>query len=981
MKRDCARLLGVILLVALSIAGQAWAGNPPPDPILRLETGEHGAVVTRLSVGDGGRMLATASLDKTIRLWRLPGGEPVATLRVPLGTGLEGALYGVALSPDGKTVLATGYTGASWDDSFSLYVFDVNTRSIRTRLAKLPAIVNHVAFSPDGRVFAAAFGNGNGVAAWESNTGRLVFEDHQYGGGVPHLAFDHDGRLATVCDNGVVRLYSRDFHPLATTAGISGGRPHSVAFSRDGRQIAIGYEDVGVVDVLSGTDLHLVRTLRGEGLDGGNFAAVAWDVDPQGRSQVVAGGLARDSRGRMVLRRWPAGNSPPTDVAVARDAIMDLLPSEDGILFASAAPSWGRISGDRLNLEHAAGIADFRDAPLGRFALSRDGLVVEFGLRQGGETPVRFDLRDLSLNPTPQPDVALSPPATAIQSIRIDGWKNSYDPAINGRRLTLLPHEIMRASAVVPNQNRIIAGTNQRLVEYDGDGAEIARVQTSAEVWAVVPSGDGRVVVAALGDGTLRWFSLTQGRELQPLASLFPYADGRKWLAWTHEGFFAHSRGDEAGMAGYAMNRGKRIAPEWFDFSRLYQLYYAPELLLGKVRGTGEADIARRVAETGSMVMALSSHPPPQIGALEYCPLDTGAQAAPCQTAVSPVVLPPGVTRARLQVTVTDRQGGIGDVDLFVNGRLAGSWLPQGSSARQVTLAKDVTFTASSNTVHVRAYDKANALNLSTTPIEFRTVAAAGKDRPEPEAPPRLLIMAVSIDKYPPPKDLDFPVKDTREVVEALLRNKPPVYQQVSVVANLYDEYATRANVLSAFGQLASAAQSGDSVVIYLSGHGVVDTDAPAHPYYFYVVDSDLYKLPQTALSQGDLKRALGAIPARNVMLFLDTCNSGNLSFSTLDKVHEDFGRSFDILGATSAGQAEIDSYKGINGPFAYAVKEGLNSAGKAQRDALTQVELAQYVISRVPQLVQEEQAGLVQNAVFEHPRGPEATFDIAAKN
>ncbi|WP_030925155.1 WD40 repeat domain-containing protein [Streptosporangium amethystogenes] len=58
-----------------------------------------------------GKLLATGSIDKSVKLWDVAGRNTVATL-----TGHTDWVYSVAFSPDGKT-LATG----SLDDSVKLW--------------------------------------------------------------------------------------------------------------------------------------------------------------------------------------------------------------------------------------------------------------------------------------------------------------------------------------------------------------------------------------------------------------------------------------------------------------------------------------------------------------------------------------------------------------------------------------------------------------------------------------------------------------------------------------------------------------------------------------------------------------------------------------------------------------------------------------------------------------------------------------------
>nr|VFJ52061.1 MAG: WD40 repeat [Candidatus Kentron sp. FM]VFJ62996.1 MAG: WD40 repeat [Candidatus Kentron sp. FM]VFK14335.1 MAG: WD40 repeat [Candidatus Kentron sp. FM] len=82
-----------------------------PEPIAVIEDA-HGAHVIRQSYSPDGRLLATASLDHTAKLWRMettPGG-PSLTPRHTFD-GHSASVHAVAFSPDGRTLATAGYDG------------------------------------------------------------------------------------------------------------------------------------------------------------------------------------------------------------------------------------------------------------------------------------------------------------------------------------------------------------------------------------------------------------------------------------------------------------------------------------------------------------------------------------------------------------------------------------------------------------------------------------------------------------------------------------------------------------------------------------------------------------------------------------------------------------------------------------------------------------------------------------------------------
>ncbi len=63
---------------------------PDQRPFLRIEIGMHTAVIKGIGVDAACQLLATASDDKTVRLWSLPEGKLQRVVRLPIGEGEAG---------------------------------------------------------------------------------------------------------------------------------------------------------------------------------------------------------------------------------------------------------------------------------------------------------------------------------------------------------------------------------------------------------------------------------------------------------------------------------------------------------------------------------------------------------------------------------------------------------------------------------------------------------------------------------------------------------------------------------------------------------------------------------------------------------------------------------------------------------------------------------------------------------------------------
>jgi hypothetical protein len=88
--------------------------------------------------------------------------------------------------------------------------------------------------------------------------------------------------------------------------------------------------------------------------------------------------------------------------------------------------------------------------------------------------------------------------------------------------LLLQPYERSRSLAVHPNRDRFVLGVDWSLRAFDAKGTQLWRRDVPDTVWGVNITGDGRLVVAAYRDGTIRWHRMTDGVELlafMPLAN------------------------------------------------------------------------------------------------------------------------------------------------------------------------------------------------------------------------------------------------------------------------------------------------------------------------------------------------------------------------------------------------------------------------------------------------------------------------------
>jgi WD40 repeat protein len=517
--------------------------------VLVIDPGQHTAPIQRADVDRETNIAVTGSLDRTVRVWSLADGHLIRTIRVPQGPRKIGRIYAVAVDPDGKVIAAGGWT-APREQLENIYLFDLTikgemagdaaTGAMLNRIGDLPDAVCHLAFSHDGRRLAAALSGTNGIRIYSRDRGwEEVARDSEYAGDSFGAEFAPDGRLATTSFDGRLRLYDPE-GSLETSVDAGNARPYSVAFDREGARIAVGFEDSTEVRLFDGKTLApLAEQPDVAGIERGNLFQVTWSAD--GRT-LYAGGRYReeiDGTWTVPAMAWPNRGAGVRGVLPAgSNTIMSLRALPDGDLLVAGADPWlGRLGPDGTPRWDPVVPVQMDPRRQREFLVSEDGMVVDFPYRYDGGQSARFDVAALKLTLDPADEDRLLPPDQ--QAIDID-WEGTDAPTLAGSPLLLDAHERSRSLAIQPDASRFVLGTDWFLRGFDSDRTALWRKRAPAEAWAVNISSDARLVIAAYGDGTIRWHRMEDGQEI---LALFPLMDGKNWVAWTPEGFYTATSG------------------------------------------------------------------------------------------------------------------------------------------------------------------------------------------------------------------------------------------------------------------------------------------------------------------------------------------------------------------------------------------------------------------------------------------------------
>jgi WD40 repeat protein len=173
------------------------------DTSTGLETASCGGFVTAapvyfVSPSPSGKWLVWIA-RATIQLNRLPGCEQTARI------GHQDFITAYAFSP-GDAILAVS-AGGELDGAFQplLYIYDPATGSQKNVISLRESPAMGVSFTPDSSIIASA---GSGLSLWDVDTGREVINlaapDQRY----TAAAFSPDGRLFAAADEASLHIYA-----------------------------------------------------------------------------------------------------------------------------------------------------------------------------------------------------------------------------------------------------------------------------------------------------------------------------------------------------------------------------------------------------------------------------------------------------------------------------------------------------------------------------------------------------------------------------------------------------------------------------------------------------------------------------------------------------------------------------------------------------------------------------------------------------
>jgi WD40 repeat protein/serine/threonine protein kinase len=542
----------------------------------RYLRGHHASVWT-VAVSPDGRLCASGSADRTVKLWDLATGRLRASLE-----GHTGTINAVAFSPDGRRLASA----AGRDNRGEWKLWDVATGKQQAGHSTSGAEVLSVAFSPDGRTLAVGEGGDagtGGVRLWDLATGRsrLVLQEPRH---VTAVRFSPNGKLlAAACQQ---QRLDKSWYTVVLLDAATGRETNillkqqrdivGLAFAPHGRTLALGGRDetVRLWDVADGKELATFRT------EGQHVEALAFS--PDGQTLAVA---AHPPKGDSVLWLWDTGTRTLRGKPFPMSCYVNALAfAPDGNTLALACGDhlvrlWSPARGqESVALRgHPAEAWAVAFAPDSRtLASASDDHTVKLWdpageqeratlrghkslvsclafapkapkgtlLASGGyDAKVKlWDLATGQLQATLEGHtkalrgVAFSPDGKTLASAGRDRVVKLWNVTTAREQATLSGHaNLVRSVAFSPDGKALASASHDSTVRlWDvATGQQRVQMQDTNEVWSVAFSPDGTLLAAGNKHGLVRLWEMPSGKER---AVLRGHTAGVRSVAFTPDG-------------------------------------------------------------------------------------------------------------------------------------------------------------------------------------------------------------------------------------------------------------------------------------------------------------------------------------------------------------------------------------------------------------------------------------------------------------
>lgn len=1000
-------LSACILFTSLLCTSHVAAQAPPR--IMVNPQGHTARIHNLLFTQDGARIISISE-DKTIRVWNAATTEMMAQYETEIGDGWEGMLYASALSPNGKLLAVAGYPVHTATENYIILIDLEKGEQIATAIGHTN-VINALTFNAQGTRLVSGSDDGT-LIIWRVGEGPDLPQVTTMHIGVPVTTFaynTHTDHLAVAASERNIQLYK-----LADVEEGARQSPIRTYTRHKGIVNKLTYAPNGAYLVSSSLENELIvwqpdgKILKEFKLDKDDHPvnALAFSYD----AKIL---VALDVTGRAISWTMPAG-SKLADFKAHDNTVFSAAfsPSLSGNYLVASAGGvhneillWNPING--LPVKNIKGkgraIQDLAFTNNMELLISRDFEKPEFKMG--------FNFEAMMVNRHP---ATFMPSSAGQKGVTQTGANSLQLPKNKSVRTNEAEDGRILDYQMLPDGSVVVA-SDFSLKQYDANGYLSKEfVGHTGAVRALAVSRDGRYLASGGEDQaiilwkldetgfapTIRqvfegedwgayfaalpvdsltreptrqaWMNVIQflkghgdkiykdleaaykqlGETMIPFATLF-LTDDLEWVCWTPKGYFTCSS-DGSGYFGWHINQGIQHLARFYAAEQFFEILYRPQEMSKSIaEGKRVEDLLR---QAGERIFDLGRLHKPSVGFFDVAnatrnnllryeggKLYTEAHTVP------------------LTVEIFDGGGGVKEVNIYQNDKLI------------ITDREVKTSGKGEKMVKTYAVEMANEVNefkvkvINYQKIESRADVLHIAYTGDAIATASLHILSVGINTYKNPAyNLNYARPDATAFTQKLKEKGQRIFKEVTHVA-VYDEDATKPNILKAFQTVIARAKPEDVFLFYYAGHGTLDEE---HQNQYYLVPTDITKLygdPAQLKSRGisaeELRDLLMEVKSQKQIILMDACHSGGaLKTMTVraaaadEKAIVQLARSSGVVMIASSGSKQFatEFAQLQHGVFTYALLEALDGKADHGDDKLTVNELKIYMEERVPELTQQ---------------------------
>ncbi|MDH5380613.1 MAG: caspase family protein, partial [Cyclobacteriaceae bacterium] len=441
------------------------------------------------------------------------------------------------------------------------------------------------------------------------------------------------------------------------------------------------------------------------------------------------------------------------------------------------------------------------------------------------------------------------------------------------------------------------------------------------------------------------------GETIVPFSNFFVSNEG-EWVCWAPSGYFSCSSSG-ADSFGWHLNNGVDKLADYYSADQYFEILYRPQLLVKSFQQVKRVENILR--DEGEIIFDLSKLSRPSAGLFDINDISIGDQKIldyeQGKFFTTTHTIP-------LNVDIFDGGGGIREVNIYQNGKLIVNDLDVKSlqEVKQIERAYNVELVNGTNNFKLVVVNfqgiesRADLLKIEYIGKEIITSS--------------LHILSVGINKYQKEQyNLNYAQPDASSFAKKFVENGTGLFKNVKNKIELYDEQATKENILKAFELIISQSNPEDMFVFYYAGHGTID-EKDNNEYYLVPPDiTELYgdskQLKDKGISATELKQLLYRIKSTKQLILMDACHSGAAVEAFQDKSKESereraitqLARSSGVAMLTSSNSQQFASEFEVlqHGVFTYTLLEALSGAADTGDEKISVYELKLYMERMVP--------------------------------